>query len=134
MYLLDSNVWIAFLRKPDSPVVSWLQSALPAKICTCSIVVAELHYGCIRSARPARHRASIDSLLTPFVCLPFDKAAAVQHAAIRRHLELLGTPIGPHDLQIAAIARANDCTVVTHNVREFRRVPDLLVEDWESCP
>lgn len=40
--------------------------------------------------------------------------------------------IGPYDLQIAAIALANDLTLVTHNTREFARVPDLRLEDWEA--
>ena len=39
--------------------------------------------------------------------------------------------IGPYDVQIAAIAVANGCTLVTHNTREFSRIPGLLLEDWE---
>ena len=66
-----------------------------------------------------------------FVSLPFDDAAASVYAIIRAHLESAGTPIGPYDLQIAAIALANGLTLVTHNTREFSRVPGLLLEDWE---
>jgi tRNA(fMet)-specific endonuclease VapC len=50
---------------------------------------------------------------------------------IRRHLESFGLPIGPYDMQIAAIALANDCTLVTHNTGEFSRVPGLVIEDWQ---
>lgn len=64
--------------------------------------------------------------------LPFDDKAAEQYAAIRRHLETLGLPIGPYDLQIAAIALVHGCTLVTHNQAEFSRVPRLLLEDWET--
>jgi tRNA(fMet)-specific endonuclease VapC len=64
--------------------------------------------------------------------LPFDDEAAVVHAAIRRHLEAAGTPIGPYDSQIAAIALVHGLTVVTHNTAEFARVPELKLEDWES--
>jgi tRNA(fMet)-specific endonuclease VapC len=63
--------------------------------------------------------------------LPFDEASADIQAEIRHHLESLGTPIGPYDQQIAAIALANGCTLVTHNTREFSRVPGLVIEDWE---
>lgn len=66
--------------------------------------------------------------------LPFDDAAAERYAGLRAGLEKVGTPIGPNDMLIAAIALANDVTVVTHNVREFSRVPGLRVEDWESEP
>ena len=57
--------------------------------------------------------------------------AADRFASLRRHLDTLGTPIGPYDLQIAAIALVNGCTLITHNTREFSRVPGLLLEDWE---
>ena len=131
-YLLDSNAWIAFLRRPGSPVVARLQARLPADIRVCSVVVAELLYGCLRSAQPAANLAAVRALLAPYVSLPFDDAAADQFATIRRHLETLGTPIGPYDLQIAAIALVHGCTVVTRNQAEFGRVPGLLPEDWDS--
>ncbi len=47
-------------------------------------------------------------------------------------MESLGTPIEPYDLQIAAIALANNLILVTHNVREFSRVEGLKIEDWEA--
>lgn len=50
---------------------------------------------------------------------------------IRSQLEILGTPIGAYDLQIAAIALSNNLTLITHNTREFQRVNNLLIEDWE---
>ncbi|MDJ0713809.1 MAG: hypothetical protein QNJ54_06275 [Prochloraceae cyanobacterium] len=39
--------------------------------------------------------------------------------------------MSPYDLQIAAIALTHDLTLVTHNVREFNRVQDLNIEDWQ---
>jgi tRNA(fMet)-specific endonuclease VapC len=63
--------------------------------------------------------------------LPFDDAAAVVYGEIRAALAQAGTPIGPNDLQIAAIALANDLTLVTHNTREFTRVQGLKLADWE---
>jgi len=132
MYLLDTNVWIAFLRRPDSPVVARLRATEPGQVCVCSVVVAELYYGCLRSANAVENRAKVDALMRPYRSLPFDDAAAEQFAAIRRHLDRKGTAIGPYDLQIAAIALANACTLVTHNIKEFSRIPGLLLEDWES--
>ncbi len=131
-YLLDTNVWVVFLRKPHSPVVARLRARQPADVRVCSVVIAELYYGCLRSANPAANRGRVESLVRPFPSLPFDDVAAEQYANVRRHLENLGAPIGPYDLQIAAIALAHRCTLVTHNTREFGRVPGLLLEDWES--
>ncbi len=132
MYLLDTNVWVAFLRRPRSPIVPRLRAKGPGEVCVCSVVVAELYYGCLRSANAVDNRAKVDALLRPHRSHPFDDAAAEQFAAIRRDLEREGTPIGPYDLQIAAVALANACTLVTHNTEEFSRIPGLLLEDWES--
>jgi len=85
----------------------------------------------LRSAKPVENRAKVDALLAPYVCLPFDVAAAEVFAQIRHHFETQGTPIGPYDMQIAAIARATGCALVTHNTSEFGRVPGLALEDWE---
>lgn len=65
--------------------------------------------------------------------LPFDAPADQHYADIRTALESAGTPIGSHDLFIAAHARAHALTLVTHNLREFQRVPGLQVVDWLSA-
>jgi tRNA(fMet)-specific endonuclease VapC len=66
------------------------------------------------------------------VSLPFDDRAAIRCAQIRNALERVGMRIGPHDLQIAAIALEHGLTLVTHNSREFNRIGGLKVEDWEA--
>jgi tRNA(fMet)-specific endonuclease VapC len=131
-YLLDSNVWITALRKPGSSLAAKFRANDPADIRVCSVVVAELRHGCLCSAKPAANRAAVDALLAPYPSLPFDDAAAEHFATIRRHLESLGLTIGPYDLQIAAIAMANGCTLVTHNQAEFSRVPGLPLDDWQT--
>jgi tRNA(fMet)-specific endonuclease VapC len=62
----------------------------------------------------------------------FDGDAALHFGSIRAQLARQGTPIGPYDLQIAAIARTHGATLVTHNTGEFSRVSGLLLEDWEG--
>src|SRR5438874_4589253 len=99
IYLLDTNVCVTFLRKPNAPVVPRLRAKRVAEIRTCSVVVAELYYGCLRSAKPVDSRTKVDALLAPYACLPFGDRAADVHAQMRRHLEALGMPIGPYDLQ-----------------------------------
>jgi tRNA(fMet)-specific endonuclease VapC len=132
IYLLDTNVCAQYLRGKNPNVRVRLEAALPQEIRLCSVVVAELYYGCLRSAQPAKNRAEVDTFLQPYLCLPFDNAAAEVYAQIRYDLERAGTPIGPYDLQIAAIALVHGLTLVTHNTAEFSRVPGLVCEDWQQ--
>ena len=97
----------------------------------CSIVRAELYYGVYKSQRPQANLLKIDSFVTRLPSLPFDDQAARVYGILWAELELKGLPIGTHDLQIAAIALVNHLTLVTHNTREFGRVTNLLIEDWE---
>ncbi|BAY78721.1 putative PilT protein [Nostoc linckia NIES-25] len=84
-----------------------------------------------RGNNPTRNLALQKQFLNRFISLPFDDIAAEIFGDIRSHLANLGTPIGPYDLQIAAIALANNLILVTHNIDEFARVQGLWVEDWE---
>ena len=101
------------------------------EIGVCSIVKAELCFGAMKSANPERNFALQQKFLAQFVSLPFDDLAATTFGVIRSQLETNGTPIGAYDLQIAAIALANNLALVTHNTGEFGRVDGLQVEDWE---
>ncbi|MDZ7617055.1 MAG: PIN domain-containing protein [Patescibacteria group bacterium] len=133
-YLLDTNSVIDHLRRGQrSKVTSRLADALPGSVFLCSVVLAELIYGAIRSgaAHQAANLALLAQLREQFVSLPFDDQAAEEYGRIRAHLTVSGTPIGPNDLMIAAIARARGTTLVTHNTAEFNRVPGLVLEDWQ---
>src|SRR5260370_22577984 len=131
IYLLDTNVWVQFLRNRNALVVKRIRAHQPSEIRVCSITAGELYVGCLKSSKPAVNRAKVDAVLAPYICLPFDMATADEYAEIRHHLEKQGTPIGPYDMQIAAMARVNGFTLVSHNTGEFSRVPGLLLEDWE---
>ena len=95
------------------------------------MVKAELYYGARQSARAATNGAKVDACVRPFLSLPFDDAAAEVGARARHHVEAQGAPSGLYDLQIAAIALANNLTLVTHNTSEFSRVPGLVLDDGE---
>jgi tRNA(fMet)-specific endonuclease VapC len=131
IYLLDTNACIRYFRDPNSRVRAELAARSPADIRFCSVVLAELYRGALRSSNPATSRATVDAFIAPYVSLPFDDVAAEIHARIRVHLERQGNLIGPYDLLIAAIALAHTVTLVTHNTNEFSRVPGLALEDWE---
>ncbi|MBG1265675.1 type II toxin-antitoxin system tRNA(fMet)-specific endonuclease VapC [Nostoc sp. WHI] len=130
-YLLDTNACIVYLNRPMSAVRQRLESLSPADIVVCSIVKAELFYGAMRSNNSIQTLTLQEAFLNNFVSLPFDDRAARIFGTIRAELAAVGTPIGPYDLQIAAIALVNNLTLVTHNTREFNRVSGLVIEDWE---
>ncbi len=132
IYLLDTNTCIRYLNASNSGVATRMAELQPTNIAVCSVVKAELFFGAMRSRNPARTLAIQQQFLNRFVSLPFDDAAAEVYGQIRANLASLGTPIGPNDLLIAAIALANDLTLVTHNTREFARVEGLTIEDWEG--
>jgi tRNA(fMet)-specific endonuclease VapC len=131
-HLLDSNACIELLRNPvSSPVSIRVQAAPLGSVVVCSIVVAELLFGALRSKDPSKTWPQVVAFLSQFVSLPGDDKAAEHYARIKAHLAAIGQPIGPNDLHIAAIARANGLTLVTHNTAEFGRVPGLAIEDWQ---
>lgn len=132
IYLLDTNTCIGYLTRRSSPIVNKLASLSPQDVALCDIVKAELYYGAYKGTRLESNLVLFREFFGLFVSLPFDSRAAEVHGRIRAGLEALGTPIGPYDLLIAAIALANNLTLVTHNTREFSRVLGLQIEDWEA--
>ena len=108
-----------------------LESIKVQDIAVCSIVKSELFYGALKSAKPERNLAAQQEFLAQFISLPFDDSATMIFGTIRTRLEALRTPIGSYDLQIASIAINYNLTLATHNTREFKRVNDLQLEDWE---
>jgi tRNA(fMet)-specific endonuclease VapC len=131
-YLLDTNACIRYLNGQSEAIMRRLQQVPPDEVAVCAVVKAELFYGAQRTRHPEATLARQMVFLEPLRSFPFDDAAATQYGLIRAALAAQGTPIGPNDLLIAAIALANRLTLVTHNVREFSRIPDLALEDWEE--
>ncbi|MEW6527539.1 MAG: PIN domain-containing protein [Spirochaetota bacterium] len=97
----------------------------------CSVVRGELEYGARKSNNPEKTLAILKEFLACFPEISYDSSAAECYGIIRAELEKQGTPIGPYDMQIAAIALANNFTLVTHNIKEFQRIKNLRIEDWE---
>ncbi len=130
-YLLDSNVCIQYLNQKSEKIIQRLQDLSDIDIVVCSIVKAELFYGAMRTNNPAKTLQKQQEFLDRFISLKFDDECAVIYGEIRSKLAAKGTPIGNNDLHIAAIAMANNLTLITHNTREFSRVDNLKLEDWE---
>ncbi|MBE9038910.1 type II toxin-antitoxin system tRNA(fMet)-specific endonuclease VapC [aff. Roholtiella sp. LEGE 12411] len=131
-YLLDTNVCARYLNGRSVAIRERLRPTNVDDIAVCSVVKAELFYGAMRSNDPTRTLARQQKFLKLFVSLPFDDSTAFVYGRIRAELLAAGTPIGPNDFQIAAIALTHNLTLVTHNTREFGRVSGLMIEDWEQ--
>ncbi len=129
-YLLDTNTCIAYLNRSSQSIYDYLADSSPEDVFVCDVVRYELYYGAYKSARTEKNLKILQVLSEEFISLLFDEEAAEICGKIRADLESKGTPIGAYDLQIAAIALANNLTLVTHNTQEFQRVPDLLLTDW----
>lgn len=130
-YLLDTNTCIRFLNGRAPQIRVYMASVSDRDITVSAITKAELYAGSAKSQAPQQSRTKQDAFLARFTSLPFDDIAADVYGHIRANLEKAGTPIGPYDLQIAAIAIANQLIIVTHNTREFGRIDGLQIEDWE---
>jgi tRNA(fMet)-specific endonuclease VapC len=104
----------------------------PAELALCSVVKAELLFGALRSAQKENNLQLLHKLFAPLYSFDFDDNAAWHYAQIRAELSAQGNLIGANDLIIAAIARANKVTLITHNIAEFGRVQGLVIEDWEA--
>ena len=132
-YLLDTNILSALGREPQGPVYAALQARSPDTACTSGVVASEIRFGLQRGVS-ARVRVQMNAILSAIDILPYDLPADVHYGEIRAHLEKIGQPIGANDMLIAAHARALGLVMVTPNVREFSRVPGLVVEDWLASP
>ena len=125
-FLLDTSVCVDILRKRASSI------GLPPEECVLSsIVTAELWTGLAKSAANPDRSRKLEEFVSLFPVLGFDDVAARRYGEIRAALERAGTSIGPLDLLIAAHAVSLGVTLVTSNVKEFRRVKSLKVRAWK---
>lgn len=131
-YVLDTNTCIRYLNRSSISIYNRLDSLSPEEVFLSDIVKFELYYGAYRSSRQQENLETLRVFFSELVSLPFDGQAAAICGYIRSKLAEQGTLIGAYDMQIAAIALANDLILVTHNVAEFNRVEGLKIEDWEA--
>lgn len=129
-YLLDTNICIYALKNRYPGVKKIMINLPPSAIAIPSIVKAELYYGAVKSRKTDKVIPILEKFLAPFEIIPFGDKEIMTYANIRAKLEKDGNIIGPNDLIIAATALVRGATLVTHNTKEFKRVEELLLEDW----
>jgi tRNA(fMet)-specific endonuclease VapC len=130
MRMLDTNICSYILRARPTSVLARFLEQDSDELAVSEVVAAELYYGAERagSARSQAIRIEIDDFLSRLQVLPWQ--GRIAYAKVRHHLEVKGTPIGNNDLLIATHALTLGATLVTNNVGEFSRVPELVVENW----
>jgi tRNA(fMet)-specific endonuclease VapC len=131
-FCIDTNTCIDAMKGTWPEMAKRFRQHVPEDIGVPSMVRAELLLGAMKSRNSGRTSELVEAFLAPFALLPFDRAATWHYADIRHQLEVVGKTIGPNDLVIAATARSRNLTLITHNCREFARVPGLATEDWAT--
>lgn len=134
MLILDSDT-VSYYFRGDPAVVPRLQALRPTELGVPAIVEYELRYGLLRLPHAAMQprMAALERLLQALRRLPFDAPCAEHAARIRAELDSAGTPIGPHDVLIAATALRHQAELVTRNTREFARVSGLRLQNWHAA-
>jgi len=129
-YLLDTNICIYIANQKPAGVLARLEGLKPGDVGMSIITYLELVYGAWKSQRRETNLQRIQNLERIIPVLPLDTKAARHYGQMRAELQRKGAPIGAYDLLIAAHALSLGLTLVTNNAREFRRVPQLIVENW----
>lgn len=134
-YMLDTCICSFIQREQPEQVLTRLQQthAKQHRIVVSAITCAEMRFGATSRKASKKHIALVDAFLARLdAILPWDAAAVDQTAIIKRQLSDLGTPIGPNDTAIAGHALSTQAILVTNNMREFKRVEGLTLEDWSN--
>jgi len=130
LFMLDTNAVSDAVRNPAGGVATRLTALLPGQAVISAVVEGELRYGIAKGAARQIERR-VDALLTLINVVGLDSATAKRYGLLRAHLVSQGTPIGMNDVWIAAHALELGLTLVTDNIREFARVPGLVVDNWQ---
>lgn len=129
-YLPDTNICIYIIKKKPEKVFQKFRNISFGSVGISSITLAELQYGVMKSSNPVKNQEALERFITPLQIFEYGFDQTIVYGRIRAELERNGTPIGPLNILIASHALSLNFTLVTNNMREFRRIPDLQLENW----
>ena len=129
-YMLDTNICIYLIKRKPLSVLNKLRSIAISDVAISSITLAELEYGVAKSSRQTQNNDALQEFVAPLEIMYFDDGSACRYGEIRAYLEREGKVIGGMDMLIAGHASSLKYTLVSNNLREFERVPGLLLENW----
>ena len=128
-YLLDTNIVIYTMKNRPRQVKRHFKQH-KGQMCISSVTLGELVFGAEHSRQVEQNLTDIEAMVARLEVLPFDNKSAHHFGQIRASLYSIGKPIGPYDMMIAGQARASGLILVTNNIKEFERVPGLILENW----
>jgi len=129
-YLLDTNICIYIINKRPPEVFERFRQIELMQLYIPTIVISELYFGLEKNQSHKRNGTFLENFIAPLSVIGFSIEAAQHAATIRYQLRKQGTPIGAYDIQIAAIALAEDMVLLTNNTKEFERIEGLKLENW----
>ena len=132
MFIFDTDIFTNVMRKiPSETLLNRLKKVPRRDQFTTTITIGEVYYGLMKASNRTSLLKLFESVLLPrATILPFAFSAAKKYGEIRSFLEKQGTPLAHADLQIASIALSMNMTLITGNLKHFKRVPKLAVENW----
>jgi tRNA(fMet)-specific endonuclease VapC len=130
-YLLDTNIVIYVLKRRPKEVLD-IFNANASRMAISSITLSELMYGAEKSLYTDKNLEAVEEFVSHLEVLPYDAKASQHYGQIKAALEKKGQLIGENDIHIAAHAISHGLILVTNNLREFKRVPNLALENWVS--
>ena len=120
-YLLDTNIVIYTMKNRPEAVRKQFKKH-EGQMAISSVTLGGLVFGA-ENSQHVEFAARLE-------VLTFDNKAAYHFGQIRSELYKSGRPIGPYDMMIAGHARSAGLILVTNNMKEFKRVPGLMTENW----
>jgi tRNA(fMet)-specific endonuclease VapC len=129
-YMLDTSTCIYIIKRKPADVIGRFRQVRISEVSISSITLSELEYGVMKSSKPEQNQLALAQFVAPMEILPYNDEAAQDYGTLRFYLEKHGTPIGSLDMLISAHALSTRSILVTNNVKEFKRVPNLKIENW----
>ena len=130
MYMLDTNICVYIIKKKPQIVLDQLRRYKEKGLSISTITLAELEFGNENSLYKEKNKIALMEFLTIITIKNFDEKAAKEFGVIKKYLKDRNEIIGPYDMLIGAHAKTSNLTLVTNNVKEFNRIPDLKIENW----
>jgi len=128
-YLLDTNIVIYSMKRRPIEVLDMFNKNAD-RMAISAITLSELLYGAEKSSNVSKNLSGIEDFCSRLEVLPYGSKASQHYGAIRAFLAKTGEQIGVNDVHIAAHARSEGLILVTNNIKEFIKVPALLMENW----
>ena len=142
MYLIDTNV-ISEMTKPvpNPAVIGWFANTLVQSIYISAITLCEMQLGLALMPAGKRKNAlmmATDTLIQEDFaqrCLSLDARCAPLYGKLAAKQQQHGRVCSTEDAMIAAIALANQFTLVTRNTKDFEGIDNLvLLNPWNENP